>query len=414
MTEMKRRRIIVLNEDVLYEKELTLAEKFVYARIAGFEEYFESADECAELLGISVSTVQKAKSKLEKLGYITCIRNTGRGKAYRAVLDRQCEQPEGNKSSRGAWKKEDTPRYKLEQMMKLDEDDLHYCDVIRKRYWQFVHNDDEDGWQEGGQIGPERSAGVMTNSQKQGNYEVGYKKPPKNRQCEPDSQNLLIRLANSANQTRKICEHSNDLEKNIDLSTYVDKGDNVASETVNESNSQKATKPTYGNSDINGMFDFWQTQVGTPIISREKSNRRACYNLLRNKHIGEEKLRHAVEFVGKIKEDRFAPRISDFVDLQGKFNELCAYKTKYQAQQDVSGDKTPNKAVSSAMKGNNYAGGNVEFVPWRPTAGDLEREREWNEKERRQTEESAKVDPEWLEKLKQETIRKIYSHGDRK
>lgn len=191
-------------------------------------------------------------------------------------------------------------------------------------------------------------------------------------------------------------------------------GDDVASETINESNSQKATKPTYGNSDINGMFDFWQETVGTPIISREKSNRRACYNLLRNKHIGEEKLRHAVEFVGDIKEDRFAPRISDFVDLQSKFNELCAYKTKYKAQQDVSGDKTPNRAVSSAMKGNNSAGGNVEFVPWRPTAGDLEREREWNEKERRQTEESAKVDPEWLEELKQETIRKIYNHGDNK
>jgi len=285
---MERRRLIIISEDVLCNKSLSLAEKCVYARIAGFEEYFESAEECADLLGLGLSTVRSAKQKLEKLGYIECVRNTGRGKAYRAVLD--------------------------------------------------------------------------------------YRK-----------------------------------------------GDNVASETVNESNSQKVaqkeepdSKPSYGNSDINGMFDYWQTHVGTPIISREKSNRRACYNLLRNKHIGEEKLRHAVEFVGKIKEDRFAPRISDFVDLQGKFNELCAYKTKYQAQQDVSGDKTPNRAVSSAMKGNNSAGGNVEFVPWRPTVGDLEREREWNEKERRQTEESAKVDPEWLEKLKQETIRKIYNHGDNK
>lgn len=285
---MERRRLIIISEDVLCNKSLSLAEKCVYARIAGFEEYFESAEECADLLGLGLSTVRSAKQKLEKLGYIKCVRNTGRGKAYRAVLD------------------------------------------------------------------------------------------------------------------------------------YI-KGDNVASEPVNESNSQKVakksepdSKPSYGNSAINGMFDYWQTQVGTPIISREKSNRRACYNLLRNKHIGEEKLRHAVEFVGEIKEDRFAPRISDFVDLQSKFNELCAYKTKYQAQQDVSDDKTPNRAVSSAMKGNNYAGGNVEFVPWRPTAGDLEREREWQEKERRQTEESAKVDPEWLEKLKQETIRKIYNHGDRK
>lgn len=285
---MERRRLIIISEDVLCNKSLSLAEKCVYARIAGFEEYFESAEECADLLGLGLSTVRSAKQKLEKLGYIKCVRNTGRGKAYRAVLD--------------------------------------------------------------------------------------YRK-----------------------------------------------GDNVASEPLNESNSQKVaqkvepdSKPTYGNSDINGMFDFWQETVGTPIISREKSNRRACYNLLRNKHIGEEKLRHAVEFVGEIKEDRFAPRISDFVDLQSKFNELCAYKTKYQAQQDVSDDKTPNRAVSSAMKGNNSAGGNVEFVPWRPTAGDLEREREWNEKERRQTEESAKVDPEWLEKLKQETIRKIYNHGDNK
>ena len=38
--------------------------------------------------------------------------------------NRQFGQPEGNKRANGAWKKEDTPRYKLEQMMKLDEDEL--------------------------------------------------------------------------------------------------------------------------------------------------------------------------------------------------------------------------------------------------------------------------------------------------
>lgn len=31
-------------------------------------------------------------------------------------------------------------------MMELDP---KYCDVIRKRYWKFTHNGDEDGWQEG-------------------------------------------------------------------------------------------------------------------------------------------------------------------------------------------------------------------------------------------------------------------------
>lgn len=33
-------------------------------------------------------------------------------------------QPNGNPRHNGAWKKEDTPRFKLEQMMKLGEDEL--------------------------------------------------------------------------------------------------------------------------------------------------------------------------------------------------------------------------------------------------------------------------------------------------
>lgn len=38
--------------------------------------------------------------------------------------NRQFGQPGGNKSSRGAWKKEDTPRYKLEKMICLTEPEL--------------------------------------------------------------------------------------------------------------------------------------------------------------------------------------------------------------------------------------------------------------------------------------------------
>lgn len=38
--------------------------------------------------------------------------------------ERRFGQPNGNKRGRGFWKKEDTPRYKLEQMMKLTESEL--------------------------------------------------------------------------------------------------------------------------------------------------------------------------------------------------------------------------------------------------------------------------------------------------
>lgn len=39
--------------------------------------------------------------------------------------EHQFGQPNGNPRHNGAWKKEDTARYKLEQMMKLSEEELH-------------------------------------------------------------------------------------------------------------------------------------------------------------------------------------------------------------------------------------------------------------------------------------------------
>lgn len=38
--------------------------------------------------------------------------------------ERQFGQPNGNKRGSGAWKKEDTARYKLEQMLKLDQEEI--------------------------------------------------------------------------------------------------------------------------------------------------------------------------------------------------------------------------------------------------------------------------------------------------
>lgn len=47
----------------------------------------------------------------------------GRGGVVPPV-DRQFGQPNGNQRHNGAWKKEDTARYKLEQMLKMSEGEL--------------------------------------------------------------------------------------------------------------------------------------------------------------------------------------------------------------------------------------------------------------------------------------------------
>lgn len=80
--ESHARRYVILTQDILEDSRITLAEKIVLARISGFEIFFESAEETAERLGISAETVRKAKQNLAKLGLITEIADTGRGKQY--------------------------------------------------------------------------------------------------------------------------------------------------------------------------------------------------------------------------------------------------------------------------------------------------------------------------------------------
>lgn len=87
MNEQQRSKISVISENILNDKNLTPAEKMVYARICYFEEFFESSEATGEYLGIKAWTVKTAKRKLEKLGYIICVENTGRGKRYVADVN---------------------------------------------------------------------------------------------------------------------------------------------------------------------------------------------------------------------------------------------------------------------------------------------------------------------------------------
>jgi hypothetical protein len=67
-----------------------------------------------------------SKDKLKKDGRIMRMANTTpKGVSPRSGVappkHRQFGQPEGNPRSNGAWKKEDTPRYKIEQIIKLED-----------------------------------------------------------------------------------------------------------------------------------------------------------------------------------------------------------------------------------------------------------------------------------------------------
>lgn len=76
-------KFIVLRQEVLYDDNLTMSEKFVYARMCQFDEYYESCKEAGAILGLSPETVKKAKQKLVRLGYAEELVDTGRGKVYK-------------------------------------------------------------------------------------------------------------------------------------------------------------------------------------------------------------------------------------------------------------------------------------------------------------------------------------------
>lgn len=75
--------------EIMLDERLTLADKFIYGRALFFHELFENVEKTAAFIGISVSQAQKSKLKLEKLGFLRCIEDTGRGKRYKAIYDKK-------------------------------------------------------------------------------------------------------------------------------------------------------------------------------------------------------------------------------------------------------------------------------------------------------------------------------------
>lgn len=85
--ENKPRLYVVMTQDILCRKDISPTAKLVFARMSGFEEFYESPEKTAEILGKSRGTIVNARQELEKVGLIRCVRNTGRGKAFCVVLD---------------------------------------------------------------------------------------------------------------------------------------------------------------------------------------------------------------------------------------------------------------------------------------------------------------------------------------
>jgi len=105
------------------------------------------------------------------------------------------------------------------------------------------------------------------------------------------------------------------------------------SESKNLTKVKGETPKTYGNPDINELFNYWQKTIGYEITSRRQANRNACKNLIaRHTVVGVEKL---IEGVKQAQGDKYAPRVADFCDLQAKLNQLLVWGKSKQITQEI-------------------------------------------------------------------------------
>ncbi len=86
------------------------------------------------------------------------------------------------------------------------------------------------------------------------------------------------------------------------------------------------TPEVYGKPEINELFEYWHKTIGFPISSNKQKNRYACNNLIKNHGIVDAK--RLVDGVERASNDKYAPRIADFIQLQSKLNDLLVWGKK--------------------------------------------------------------------------------------
>lgn len=278
---------IVIPRWLLCDKNLSSNEKLVYARITGFEVYYESSNHCAEFMGLSPRVVQETKCSLEKKGYIQCVKNNGHGKSYIAV---DVKNPDIRKNvvsttqTRGAGPRKHVNIYKRENKVN-NKNNIKSINTLNKA---------------------------------------------------KGSENTCITNKNFDFETSKQTE-------TLNIETNSQTEENFNSIKPKELNSKKYREPNewggYGKPEIDHLFYEWENSVKTPLTGTKQMNRNTAQRLL--KKYSEDDLIGAIKIVALTKqsEDRYIPVINSFTDLENKFGSLVHWYQKnkeiYEEQQRI-------------------------------------------------------------------------------
>lgn len=101
---------------------------------------------------------------------------------------------------------------------------------------------------------------------------------------------------------------------------------------VSRAKSHDDEQKEFGNSDINAIFQAWQDAGLPAITSRVQANRRAVWNMLRNKAIGKDKILELIRLTVQSQSDPYAPSVPDLETLSRRVGALEQWKIRQQAK----------------------------------------------------------------------------------
>lgn len=82
-------------------------------------------------------------------------------------------------------------------------------------------------------------------------------------------------------------------------------------------------KSEHGNSQINELMSYWEEKCGFPIKTKVQMNRFTCQRLIKSR--GVDKIKSAIDVLPATFDDRYAPVIKNFKDLEDKWDALRIY-----------------------------------------------------------------------------------------
>lgn len=129
--------------------------------------------------------------------------------------------------------------------------------------------------------------------------------------------------------------HTNNIDLYLNRDLYLDGDVDLNKGTIVPLGASKPAPEKVKSADIDRVFELWQQTVGYAVTSNLKSNREHVSKLIRENSLDD--IEKMISGVAMSHSDQYAPRISNFIQLYKKWDDLKAWGRRSQSTRQSGG-----------------------------------------------------------------------------